>query len=138
MLQPLQVTGEFSYAIADREYKQFTVLDPMTGLSSARDNGGNANAWIGSFSIQYSIPYLQNTVKDFGLPEPFAHMIPVAEFNWQSTASSPGRIPDQLDPRSRLYLPPHLVSDRRRSARAIEQGGRHECRLRRASPYLPR
>ncbi len=89
MLQPLQVTGEFSYAFADKEYKQFT--DTMTG--AATGNNGNANAWIGSFSIQYSIPYLQNAIKDFGLAEPFAHIIPVAEFTWRSPASSPGGSP---------------------------------------------
>ena len=90
MLQPLQFTGELSYIIADKEFKQFNVLDPMTGLSSARNNSGSSNAWNGSFSIQYSIPFLQNSIKDFGLPEPLAHLIPVAEFNWQSAASSPG------------------------------------------------
>jgi hypothetical protein len=93
MLQPLQFTGEFSYAIADKEYKQFNVTNPMTGVTSATDNNGSANAWIGSFSIQYSIPYLQNTIRDYGLPEPFAHLIPVAEFTWQSPASSPGGQP---------------------------------------------
>ena len=93
MLQPLQFSGELSYAIADKEYKQFTVTDPMTGVASARDNNGYANAWAGSFSVQYSIPYLQNTIKDFGLPEPFAHLIPVAEFNWQSAASPTGGDP---------------------------------------------
>jgi hypothetical protein len=94
MLQPLQFTGEFSYAFADKEYKQFSTTDAMTGLTSATDNNGSANAWIGSFSIQYSIPYLQNSIKDFGLAEPFAHIIPVAEFTWQSPASSPGGEPE--------------------------------------------
>jgi hypothetical protein len=93
MLQPLQFTGEFSYAVADKEFKQNTVTDPGTGVTSTQGNNGYANAWIGSFSVQYSIPYLQNTIKDFGLPEPFAHMIPVAEFNWTSSASSTGGSP---------------------------------------------
>jgi hypothetical protein len=90
MLQPLQFTGELSYALADKEYKQFTTTNPITGVSSVTANDGYANAWIGSFSVQYSIPYLQNTIKDFGLPEPFAHLIPTAEFTWQSTASGGG------------------------------------------------
>jgi hypothetical protein len=93
MLQPLQFTGELSYAVADREFKQFTVVDPSTGVTSTHANTGYPNAWIGSFSVQYSIPYLQNQIRDFGLPEPFAHMIPVAEFNWTSAAASPGGSP---------------------------------------------
>jgi hypothetical protein len=93
MLQPLQFTGEFSYAVADREFKQFTVVDPLTGATTTRANTGYPNAWIGSFSVQYSIPYLQNQIKDFGLAEPFAHMIPVAEFTWTSAAASPGGSP---------------------------------------------
>jgi hypothetical protein len=93
MLQPLQFTGELSYALADKEYKQFTTTNPITGVSSVTANDGYANAWIGSFSVQYSIPYLQNTIKDFGLPEPFAHLIPTAEFTWQSTASGGGGSP---------------------------------------------
>jgi len=93
MLQPLQFTGEFSYAVADKAFKQYTVTDPATGAISAQSNNGYANAWIGSFSVQYSIPYLQNQIKDFGLPEPFAHLIPVAEFNWTSSAASTGGSP---------------------------------------------
>jgi hypothetical protein len=93
MLQPLQVTGELSYAIADKGYKQFTVTDPVTGAVSTSANNGYANSWAGSFSIQYSIPYLQNQIKDFGLQEPLAHMIPLAEFNWTSTSGGSGGSP---------------------------------------------
>jgi hypothetical protein len=31
-------------------------------------------------AVQYNIPYLQQHVKDLGLPEPFRNMIPVVEF----------------------------------------------------------
>jgi hypothetical protein len=72
MLQPLQFTGELSYAIADK---------------------GNTNQWIGGMSIQYSIPFLQNQIKDFGLPEPFAHLVPVAEIDWTSPTNSGGYAP---------------------------------------------
>ena len=93
MLQPLQFSGEFSYDIADKGIKTTTLIDPVTGLSSSRSNNGNTNAWIGGMSVQYSIPYLQNQIKDFGLPEPFAHMIPLAEIDWTSPASSGGGSP---------------------------------------------
>jgi hypothetical protein len=93
MLQPLQFTGELSYALADREFKQYSATAPETGVVTTRDNNGYANAWAGAFSVQYSIPYLQNQIKDFGLPEPLAHLIPVAEFTWTSTAASHGGDP---------------------------------------------
>ena len=92
-LQPLQFTGELSYALADKEYQQYTVTDRQTGLVTTRANNGYANAWSGAFSVQYSVPYLQNQIKDFGLPEPFAHLIPVAEFSWTSSAASTGGDP---------------------------------------------
>ena len=93
MLQPLQFTGELSYAIADKEFKQFTITDPATGAPTTRANNGYANSWSGAFSVQYSIPYLQNQIKDFGLPEPLAHLIPVAEFDWSSAAAYSGGSP---------------------------------------------
>ena len=139
MLQPLQFTGELSYAIADKEFKQYTTTSamtgpmtgpttsPMTGLTSTTDNNGYANAWVGSFSVQYSIPFLQNSIKDFGLPEPFAHLIPVAEFTWQSTASGGGGDPTSWTLAPGVIYLPQLVSARPRSSRAAEQGRRHEC-----------
>jgi hypothetical protein len=93
MLQPLQFTGELSYALADKELKNFDTTDPMTGLASQRTNNGNSNQWIGAFSVQYSIPYLQNQIKDFGLPEPFAHLVPLVEFDWTSPTNSPSNSP---------------------------------------------
>ena len=93
MLQPLQFTGELSYSIADKEFKSVSNTDLTTGLVTTRENNGYANSWAGAFSVQYSIPYLQNQIKDFGLPEPFAHLVPVAEFTWTSTAKSSGGDP---------------------------------------------
>ncbi len=86
-LQPLQVTGELSYAIADKELKEFE------SPSGPVANSGYPNQWIGSFSVQYSIPYLQNTIKDYGLPEPIAHLIPLVEVTWTSPTASPGNSP---------------------------------------------
>ena len=93
MLQPLQFTGELSYAVTDKAVKTYTTTDAAAGLSETRSNNGGTNQWVGSFSVQYSIPYLQNQIKDFGLPEPFAHLIPVAEFNWTSPTTSGGNGP---------------------------------------------
>ncbi|MBX5452674.1 MAG: hypothetical protein K6U10_01920 [Acidobacteriia bacterium] len=77
LLRPLAITGEFSYIIADRR------------LNSAADNNGNPNSVAGGFSIQYSIPYLQSQVQDFGFPQWIAGMIPLVEFTWFSPAEAP-------------------------------------------------
>ncbi|WP_296660512.1 transporter [Paraburkholderia sp.] len=61
-LRPLAVTG--------------TIGPNITTASS--DNGPNSVGW--GVTVQYSIPYLQNQVKDLGLPQPFANLVPVVEF----------------------------------------------------------
>ena len=81
-LQPFGITGELSYAFAD------------TGLRTAPvSNNGYSNQWIGGMSLQYSIPYLQAQIKDYGLPEPISHLIPLVELDWTSPASSPSESP---------------------------------------------
>ena len=98
MLRPFAVTGELSYTIADKELKLEqpavlpTPLAASTPFSSglpAQYNDGDNNAWSGSLSLQYSLPYLQSQVRDVGLRGIFANMIPVVEFDWTSPASSP-------------------------------------------------
>ncbi len=94
-LQPIAFTGEFSYALADRELKNTQVMSPdpvvpsMTPLTSLQFNSGNPNAVIGAFSVQYSIPFLQAQVEDYGLPEPLAHLIPLVEVSATAETSRP-------------------------------------------------
>jgi hypothetical protein len=40
-------------------------------------------AFVHDIAIQYSIPYLQSSVKDVGLRWPFANLLPVVEFNFE-------------------------------------------------------
>ena len=61
-LRPFAVTGE---------------IGPNITTASAA-NGPNSLGW--GFTLQYSLPYLQNEVKDLGLPQPFSNLIPVVEF----------------------------------------------------------
>ncbi|MGU7779081.1 hypothetical protein [Burkholderia sp. PU8-34] len=61
-LRPLAVTG--------------TIGPNLTTASS--DTGPNSLGW--GVTVQYNIPYLQSQVKDLGLPQPFANLIPVVEF----------------------------------------------------------
>ena len=85
LLRPLAVTGELSYAVPDR---------PLNG---ALANNGIPPAWNGGFSVQYSIPYLQSQVHDFGLPEIIAGLNPVVETTWYSPAARPaGGFPARL------------------------------------------
>jgi hypothetical protein len=84
MLRPLAITGELSYAIADRK------------LNLAADNNGSPNAWTAGLSVQYSIPYLESQVKDFGLPDFIGRMIPLVELSYFSPASKAPGAPEAL------------------------------------------
>ncbi len=61
-LRPLAITAELGYAFSD---------SPNTS--------GSPNALQYAFSLQYSIPYLQQHVKDLGLPQFIAGMTPLVE-----------------------------------------------------------
>jgi hypothetical protein len=91
-LRALAVTGELSYAWADRSLKVSSMTDPISSNVTTATNNGNGNAWFGGISLQYSIPYLQSQVKDYGLPPLFAHMIPTVEFTWVSPGTRPNDV----------------------------------------------
>jgi hypothetical protein len=76
-LRPFAITGELSYVVSTRR------------LNSTLDNNGAPNSWAGGFAIQYSIPYLQSQVKDYGLPSFIGHVIPLVETTWYSPAERP-------------------------------------------------
>ncbi len=92
-LRPLALTGELSYAFADKGLKAAPQTDPVTGATSLQFNNGNPNQWEGGLSLQYSIPYLQSQVKSYGLPALLGHLIPVVELSWTSPATSPADAP---------------------------------------------
>jgi hypothetical protein len=77
VFRPLAITGEFSTNIPDRR------------LNSTLGNNGNPNSVNGALSIQYSIPYLQSQVKDFGLPGFLGRLIPLVETTWFSPTAAP-------------------------------------------------
>ena len=76
-LRPLAITGELSYIFPDRR------------LNSTGDNNGSPRSWRGGLSVQYSIPYLQAQVKDYGLPSFISRVIPLVEIDWSSPAAGP-------------------------------------------------
>jgi hypothetical protein len=77
LMRPFAITGELSYGIPDRR------------LNSDMDNTGQINFWAGGLSLQYSIPYLQSQVHDFGLPDFLGRMIPLVEFTYFSPSAAP-------------------------------------------------
>ncbi len=96
-VRPFAVSGELSYIVADKELKAeppplgtgASASSPFdSGIASQFNNGAN-NAWSGGMSFQYSIPYLQAQVKDFGLHGILGGLIPLMEVTWSSPASSP-------------------------------------------------
>jgi len=71
-IRPFAVTGELDYNIPNAGYA----------------NGyGGLNTWSGGLTLQYSIPYLQSQIKDYGLPTILANLTPVAELGWSSAAA---------------------------------------------------
>jgi hypothetical protein len=76
-LRPFALTGVAGVAI------------PTRANTTTVDEDGNAsieqhpNVLTLGFAVEYSLPYLQSSVKDIGLREPFNRMIPVVEISLQ-------------------------------------------------------
>ncbi len=71
-IRPFAITGELEYNI------------PNTGPRG----GGSITTWSGGLSLQYSIPYLQSQIKDYGLPNILANLTPLVELSWSSAAGA--------------------------------------------------
>ena len=71
-IRPFAITGELSYNI------------PNAGYASGY---GGLNYWTGGLTLQYSIPYLQSQIKDYGLPLVLANLTPLVELGWGSAAA---------------------------------------------------
>lgn len=63
MLKPFAVTGVLGYAIPT-------------------DSSPEEMEW--GFTLQYSVPYLEQHVKDFDIPAPFSNAVPVVEFAFET------------------------------------------------------
>ncbi|HTW72723.1 MAG TPA: hypothetical protein VME47_22785, partial [Acetobacteraceae bacterium] len=71
-IRPFALTGELDYNIPD------------TGPSG----GGATTSWSGGLTLQYSIPYLQSQVKDYGIRGIAANLTPLVELAWTSSAGN--------------------------------------------------
>lgn len=105
LLRPLAVTGTLGYSIADKKLKGSASIDPLTGLAGTLFNNGFENRIVGGLSLQYSLPYLQQQVRDIGLPDFFGRLTPLVELAWSSPASRPHAVPVQL-----VYAPGIIYS----------------------------
>jgi len=70
LLKPFALTGTLGYAVPTQNFS----TDPNTG-----DKNRNPQAVEWGFTVQYSIPYLQQHVKDMEIPKPFSTVIPIVE-----------------------------------------------------------
>ncbi len=62
--------------------KPIAVTGTLGQSFPASSDAPNALEW--GFALEYSLPYLQQQVKDIGLPAPFKNMIPLVEFSMQT------------------------------------------------------
>jgi hypothetical protein len=69
-IRPFALTGELDYSVPD------------TGLAQ----GGSITSWSGGLTLQYSIPYLESQIHDYGLPAPLDKLTPLVELGWTSAA----------------------------------------------------
>ena len=74
-LKPFAITGTLGYAMPTQNF----ATDPDSG-----DKTRNPQAATWGFTAQYSIPYLEQHVKDLGIPAPFNTAIPTVEFAFQT------------------------------------------------------
>jgi len=77
-LRPFAVTGVVGYGIPSRA--STLGLDENSDLSIER----NPHTLNTSFSIQYSLPYLQANVRNTGFGSIFNHLIPLVEFKFET------------------------------------------------------
>ena len=66
-LRPLALTAEVGYQVSDQYHAQ-------------------PNEWDYGFSVQYSVPYLNQHVEAQDVPEFFTHLLPLVEFSFSSPA----------------------------------------------------
>jgi hypothetical protein len=79
-LRPFAITGNLSVDIpSSASTRSFGGIDPATGLRDT-DVDRNAAAVETNFALEYSLIYLQDNVKNIGLPKPLDRMIPTVEF----------------------------------------------------------
>jgi hypothetical protein len=83
LLKPFAITAQVGYAIPTKS--STSAPDEETGLIDTTPNPRSV-VWGGT--LQYSMPYLKSSVRDFGLPGFINHLIPLVELNLSSEVSN--------------------------------------------------
>jgi len=84
-LRPLAITGEFSATFPDRR------------VNANNDNNGTPASFRAAATVQYSLPYLQSQVKDYGLPAFVNRVLPIFEVNYVTPTTAPsGGVPMKI------------------------------------------
>ncbi len=83
LLKPFAITAQVGYAIPTKS--STNAPDEETGLIDTTPNPSSV-VWGGT--LQYSMPYLKASVRDFGLPGFINHLIPLVELNLSSEVSN--------------------------------------------------
>jgi len=63
-------------------FQPFAVTGTIGQSFPTSSEAANTLEW--GFAVEYSLPYLQQHVRDIGLPEPFKNMIPLVEFSFST------------------------------------------------------
>jgi hypothetical protein len=97
-LRPIAVTGAFGYAIPSRRFNKTYVTSDEGDVEVDKELNPQVFQW--GFSLQYSLQYLQSSVRDLGLPAPFNRMIPLVEVALETPTQGPqsGRTTGTINP----------------------------------------
>ncbi len=83
ILKPFAITAQVGYAIPTKS--STSQPDEVTGLI---DTVPNPRSVVWGGTLQYSMPYLKSSVRDFGLPELINRLIPIVELNLVSEVAN--------------------------------------------------
>jgi hypothetical protein len=83
ILRPFAITAQVGYSIPTKS--STSEPDEVTGLIDTTPNP-RAITWGGT--LQYSMPYLKSSVRDYGLPEFINRLIPIVELNLVSEVAN--------------------------------------------------
>jgi hypothetical protein len=85
--RPFAITGQFGYSIPGSAKTVTAITDPDTGDQDI-DTEFNPRVFTWGASLQYSMPYLKQSVVDLGLPDFVNRLIPLVEVSLQTPVSN--------------------------------------------------
>lgn len=88
-VRPFAITGQVGYAIPAKSATITVTTDEDSG-DQIVDTELNPRVLVWGGSLQYSMPYLKSSVKDFGLPDFINHLIPIVEASLQTPVANVG------------------------------------------------